>query len=80
MVVMQMPIWTSSEKDIRLLDAGGDFLSMNIFAGDSILSIMLEREEIETMTLALMEWCGIPFFKSQMEESDTHAVDDDISP
>lgn len=64
MVVMLMPIWISDAKDIRLVDVGGDYASLNIFTTESVISVMLEREEIERMTYGLIEWCGIPLFKN----------------
>lgn len=64
MVVMQMPIWLSDAKDIRLVDVGGDYASLNIFTHDSVISIMLAREELERMTSSLIEWCGMPLFQN----------------
>lgn len=60
-----MPIWMSDAKDIRLVDVGSDYASLNIFTNDSVISVMLEREELERMTYGLIEWCGIPLFKNQ---------------
>lgn len=65
MVVMQMPIWMSDAKDIRLVDVGSDYASLNIFTNESVISVMLERDELERMTYGLIEWCGIPLFKNQ---------------
>lgn len=67
---MQMPIWMSDAKDIRLVDVGSDYASLNIFTNESVISIMLEREELERMTYGLIEWCGIPLFKNQPEEEE----------
>tara|TARA_R100000479_G_scaffold169601_1_gene111468 strand:- start:1961 stop:2176 length:216 start_codon:yes stop_codon:yes gene_type:complete len=61
---MQMPIWSSDAKDIRLVDVGGDYASLNIFTNESVISVMLSREELERMTAGLIEWCGIPVFKN----------------
>jgi TPP-dependent 2-oxoacid decarboxylase len=67
MDVLLMPIWKSEDGIIRIVDLGDDIISVHILA-EEILGFMLERHEIEKLTLSLAEWCGMPLFIKQMSK------------
>lgn len=63
-----MPIWKSEDGSIRLVDLGDDMVSIHIAVDEDVLGFILERHEIESLTLSLAEWCGMPLFIKQMSK------------
>ena len=57
-----MPLWMSNDKEVRIADMGEDQVAINIFSDEYVVCVMLERSEIESLVIALAEYCGIGLF------------------
>ena len=75
-----MPLWMSNDKEMRVADMGEDHVAINIFTDEYVVGLMLNRDEIEGLCLALAEYCGIGLFgKNNNGDGNNGSFNDNLS-
>jgi hypothetical protein len=76
-------IWESEDKDVRINEVKIDLLSLHLMSEEYIFNLLMSREEVISLTSALVEWCGMPVFIGdegcEITEGCPNEHDDDVS-
>jgi hypothetical protein len=65
-----MKIWASNDRELRFTEIDDDLVAVNVFTSEYVIGVMLNRRECEALCLGLAEWCGIPLFMNQSDDSE----------